>query len=313
MTTLFRKISSWLLTAILLTGGGFMGASAQTRGNHRSSNNTSQARPGTNFSSSRDKSGNHRATTTARPSGDRKGGNHGYRPGNNGNENRPGGNHGYRPGNNGNENRPGGNHGYRPGGSAPRPGSGGAYRPNRPPRPHYYPPRPTWGRPVDHFGYWRPLPPPPPRPTYYYTTGYIAPTIPAILGLTFGSLIDYGLQTLINAGYTIAGYQNDAIFLNNVNIYGLRWPQATVYYGSSGMNGALFQYRSYSLKANPYNKVYRQLKRKFGNPVEEYTGGSSQSATWWGGNESGYITLSTSPEIDDSGNEVYETNLTYGN
>lgn len=224
-----------------------------------------------------------------------------YRPGGN---NRPGqGNsgHGYRPGGN---HRPG--YGHRPG-SAPRPGSGGVFRP----RPDYRPPRPYhYGWPTSYFGYWRPLPPPPSRP-YFYQPVYVAPTISSVLGLTFGSLIDYGINALVNAGYRIAGYQDNAIFLSNVGIMGYTWPQATVYYASSGgMNGALFQARSGSFRTSPYNKVYKQLCRAYGDPVETTSdGGDYHSATWWGGNESGYITL-TSDKTYDTGD--VETNLVYG-
>ncbi|GEM_PF-386359 len=258
---------------------------------------------------------------TYRPGGNTSGqGNsgHGYRPGGN---NRPGqGNsgHGYRPGGNnrpgqgnpGHCYRPGGNHrpgyGHRPG-SAPRPGSGGVFRP----RPDYRPPRPYhYGWPASYFGYWRPLPPPPVRP-YFYQPVYVTPTISSVLGLTFGSLIDYGINALVNAGYRIAGYQDNAIFLSNVGIMGYTWPQATVYYASSGgMNGALFQARSGSFRSSPYNKVYKQLCRAYGDPVETTSdGGDYHSATWWGGNDSGYITL-TSDKTYDTGD--VETNLVYG-
>ena len=220
-----------------------------------------------------------------------------YRPGGNGGGQGNSG-HGYRPGGN---NRPGqGNsgHGYRPGG-------------NHRPRPDYRPPRPYhYGWPTSYFGYWRPLPPPPSRP-YFYQPVYVAPTISSVLGLTFGSLIDYGINALVNAGYRIAGYQDNAIFLSNVGIMGYTWPQATVYYASSGgMNGALFQARSGSFRTSPYNKVYKQLCRAYGDSVETtYDGGDYHSATWWGGNESGYITL-TSDKTYDTGD--VETNLVYG-
>lgn len=139
----------------------------------------------------------------------------------------------------------------------------------------------------------------------------MAPSISAVLGLTFGTLIDYGINSLINAGYNVAGYQNNAIFISDVGMMGCTWPQATVYYGASGMNGALFQYRSPSFNSSPYNKVYRQLCESYGSPVETTTNGNGRSATWWGGNNTGYITLSTDYGYDN-GIPAYDTSLIYG-
>lgn len=243
-------------------------------------------------------------------SGNRPNNNGGNRPGNGNIGNGNNGNHSWdRPGSgnrpNNNWNRPGsGNHWGQPGHSAPRPGTGGAYRPNRP-----TPPPPMAGRPSGYFGHWHPLPPPPPRPRNYYSVNYYSPSISTVLGLTFGSLLNVGLNALLNQGYQVASYQNDAIFLNNVGLWGMTWPQATVYYGNAGMNGALLQYRSGFNDYSAYNNVYIQLCRAYGDPVESHTVGTSRTATWWGGNNTGYITLSTSATADGWLN----TDLLYGN
>lgn len=230
-------------------------------------------------------------------------GNH-NRP-NNDNHNRPNYNNHNRPGK-GNHNRPGFNRpGYRPGGNSHhRPGAGGDFSP----RPKY---RPVHGRPHSHFGHWRPLPPPPPRPAVVYAPTYVAPTISNVLGLAFGSLIEYGINSLINSGYNVSGYQNDAIFLNDISMMGYRWPQATVYYGNGGMNGALFQYRGSSWHSSPYDKVFRKLCKSYGQPVETSTDGAYRSATWWGGND-GYITLTAEGGYDNAGAPYCDTNLIYG-
>lgn len=184
----------------------------------------------------------------------------------------------------------------------PRPGTGGHFRPDRPhKRPH-----PAYGRPPGHFGHWRPLPPPPPRPVYY-RPAYVAPSISTVLGLTFGTLIDYGIRSLMNSGYNVAGYQDNAIFISNVGMMGCTWPQATLYYGPAGMNGAIFQYRSSSFGASPYNKVYLQLCNSYGNPVETRSNGNIRSATWWGGDGTGYITLTAEGSYGN-----FDTSLIYG-
>ncbi len=214
------------------------------------------------------------------------------RPGNNGNQNRP---------NHNNNNRPG----FRPGSNSHiRPGAGSKHHP----RPKY---RPSYGRPHTHFGHWRPLPPPPPRPAVVYTSTYVAPTISSVLGLAFGTLIEYGINSLINGGYNVSGYQNDAIFLSNISLMGYRWPQATVYYSTNGMNGALFQYRCSSWSASPYDKVFRELCQSYGQPVEIHNNGANRSATWWGGND-GYITLTAEGGYDNVGMPYCDTNLIYG-
>ncbi len=293
---------------------------AQRNRDYRSNNqqNTSMARPARGNTATRP--GNNPGSNRPGKPGNN---NNNHRPGNNPNPNRPGrpgnsGNH-HRPGNNPNSNRPGkpgrpGNDrpghkpGYRPGNSAPQPGFGN----NRRPRRHYYPPRPPYGRPKWHFGAWHPLPPPPPRPLYYHTSTYNVPVISTILGLTFGTLLDYGIRSLVSSGYTVSGYQDNAIFLNNVGMLGYTWPQATVYYGDNGMNGALFQYRTSTMGNSPYNKVYSQLCRSYGDPVESVNDGTYRSATWWGGNNTGYVTLTVQGNYDTSGNPAYDTNLIYG-
>ena len=151
----------------------------QTSG-HRQSSNIQQVRPGGGNSS--DRPGGNRpdnGNSQARPGGNRPGGGNSMdRPGGNGN--RPGGNrpgHGWNPGHGG----PGNN--YRPSNSVPPPGAGG-YRPS------YRPPR--------QYRWERPVPPPPPRYAYVRVG---VPTIGDILGLAFGSLIDYGINSLINIAY----------------------------------------------------------------------------------------------------------------
>ena len=312
MKTINKNIITCLLAGAMLSPGLFSHEiyAQWTRATEKATAkpNTSTARPSRGNTTTRSGNGNH---------GNLPGGNN-HRPGNGNHGNRPGGNN-HRPGNGNHSNRPGGNN-HRPGNDRPK------YRPNRPgtsvPRPgtgskpyphrHYYPPRPIYGRPGYHFGSWRPLPPPPPRPVYYYTTTYSAPVISAVLGLTFGTLLDYGLRSLVNSGYTVAGYQENAIFLNNVGMLGYTWPQATVYYGPSGMNGALFQYRTTTMASSPYNKVYAQLCRSYGNPVESVSDGTYRSATWWGGNSTGYVTLTAQRDYGTSGEQVYDTNLIYG-
>jgi hypothetical protein len=132
------------------------------------------------------------------------------------------------------------------------------------------------------------------------------------LGLTFGSLIDYGVSSLLNAGYCIAGAIEDAIYLSNVTQFGVLWPEVTMYYGNSGMSGARFQFGSYSPGMTRYNSVYQTLCNSYGSPVSMSRQSGIVSATWWGGNNSGYVTLSYGPGMTETGGTMYYTDLIYG-
>lgn len=227
---------------------------------------------------------------------------------------RPGTTH--RPGNNGHGNmRP--DHGRPPhgGNSASRPGT--AYRPG--PRPNYNymhhgyrPPRPGggyWGAPpvnVYRPVYW--LPPRPPRPVYI---SYAVPSIGTILGLTFGSFIDAGINTLFNTGYNVLGYANNAVYLGNVSQLGLLWPEATVYYTDGLMSNTQFQYWTQAPDVARFNNVYAQLAATYGAPVSSNTYNGVTTVSWWGGNNTGYITLQYGPGNSASGLANYYTTLTY--
>ena len=275
----------------------------QTSG-HRQSSNIQQVRPGGGNSS--DRPGGNRpdnGNSQARPGGNSQGRPGGNRPGGNrpgggnsmdrpgGNGNRPGGNrpgHGWNPGHGG----PGNN--YRPSNSVPPPGAGG-YRPS------YRPPR--------QYRWERPVPPPPPRYAYVRVG---VPTIGDILGLAFGSLIDYGINSLINTGYQVVGTYNDVVYLNNVTQFGITWPEASMYYGPSGLRGARFQYGSYSPTDYRYRSAYSQLCAIYGQPVSVTNTGYVTTATWWGGNNTGYITLQYGPGVNQTGARMYYTDLIYG-
>ena len=195
------------------------------------------------------------STQNSRPNNSGRPSNSSGRPGNNNNGHRPGnngGNNGHRPGNN-NPGRPGNNNnGHRPGNNGHNPGRpghggynpgrphrpGGDYRPNRPNRPHrptvivpphrpHRPPMRPWSRPVPPPS-WRPRP--------------AAPVIASILGITFGTAINMSLDYLINRGYTIDGYGNDAVYLRDVNEMSYYWPDATLYYGAGGLARSEFLY-----------------------------------------------------------------------
>lgn len=301
---MLRCVTAVAVAALLIGGAD---AQAQSRNNnnggHRTSSTTTSGRGGSTrggqvSNRKQQAATNATASQLAKPKGGNRP-NGGNRPGNGnvGNGNRPGGG-GYNPGGN----RPGG----RPGHSVPAPGTGSRPnygRPTPPPPAHAWRPpmRPRWER---------PLPPPPPRYNYVRIG---APSISAVLGLTFGSLFDYGINTLYNTGYNIVSAIDNAIYLSNVSQFGILWPEATVYYNNGIMTGARFQYGSYSPTDYRWRTAYSQLCSLYGNPVEMVYNNGCPTATWWGGNNTGYITLTYGPGVNQAGSRMYYTDLIYGN
>lgn len=261
------------------------------------------------------------STQNSRPNNSGRPSNSSGRPGNNNNGHRPGnngGSNGHRPGNN-NPGRPGdNNNGHRPGNNGHNPGRpghggynpgrphrpGGDYRPNRPHRPTvivpphrpHRPPMRPWSRPVPPPS-WRPRP--------------AAPVIASILGITFGTAINMSLDYLINRGYTIDGYGNDAVYLRDVNEMSYYWPDATLYYGAGGLARSEFLYSTSYPDPMRYNSLYTRFNRTYGPPINIVRTGGVLSATWFAPNR-GYVTIDYRSQYSLGGELRYFTTLTFG-
>lgn len=202
-------------------------------------------------------------------------------------------------------------HGYHSGGSsAPKPGT----RPhNDYKRKDYRPPRTGgghWGAPPRNDYHWsRPLPPPPPR---YRHVRRGVPTIGSVLGLAFGTFIDYGINALLGNGYTVLGYLDNAIYLSNVTQFGYIWPDVQMFYSDGLLANARMQYWTTMPDLTRYNSLYRQLCTLYGSPVTSSYINGMNSISWWGGNNTGYITLEYGFGNSDMGYGGYYTTLTYG-
>ena len=214
------------------------------------------------------------------------------RPGDNyGNHNRPG----KRPGDN-YGNRPGNNYGNHGHGYYDRYRYHHGYRPRDGRRDHMFVRYSHgWARP------WRPAP----RPWHHSMWWYRRPVIPVgftplsgcpiidgIIGLYFGTAYDASLNFLYYNGYNIGGYYNNVIYLNDVDLYGYRWPGVMLNYDpATGLNYAQFSY--YTTYSDPYryNRLYRSLCDAYGRPVQVVSGSYPQ-VTWLGGDGRGYVTLS---------------------
>lgn len=268
-------------------------------------------------------------------------------------QNRPSGvsNHrGSRPGNMGMGNnqqgyRPQGRPGNRPQG---RPESGSQVRPDNRPQGGFGRPgngrpegnghhhgRPGDYRPHDHHGYhhdhhhghgpqfghrppFRPYMPanrrwyrPTPPPSFRVYPG--APRFSTILGIALGSAVNYTVNALLNAGYNVAGYGTNAVYLTGVPMMNMSWPNVTMNYIDGRLRGSEFTYSSPGYDMSRYNMLYADLTRQYGYPTSvQDMGGGNVSATWWG-YDNGFITLSYFADYAYNGARRYYTTLSIGN
>ncbi|MDE7426349.1 MAG: hypothetical protein K2M79_00925 [Muribaculaceae bacterium] len=315
MRKILRTVTAVLLCGALMTpvaeargrnnsnNGGGGAPSAQSRpGNagQRPSGSTSSSKPGGASSRPGNSGNNH--NSGGNPGNHTRPGNSGgsyTRPGNTGGSHNPGGNPGNhtRPNPGHNNNWGHNNPGPRPGNATP-PGHrpGGHYHPGVPSRPYLPPPRP----------YYRPTPPPTWRP--------VRPWRPfeTILGIALGTTINISLNALVGSGYAIAGYGNNAIYLTNVPMLNVYWPDATMFYGSNGgLVGSRFEYYTPGYNTSRYDTAYSALVSTYGAPVSVTNNGTGVTATWWGtGNQ--YITLSFAGQYAANGTYGYFTTLSFG-
>ncbi len=222
-------------------------------------------------------------------------------------------NKGYRPNRPAKPNRPGssvqrpGNGNHRPGTSVTRPGHPTHNSPT------YRPPRPGggyWGKPALPPHRWRrPVFAVPVRPVRVVTG---VPTIGSVLGLAFGTLVDYGINTLYSSGYNVLGYENNAVYLSNVMQLGYSWPYVTVNYVNGRMNNTQFQYWSPRYDTARFDRIYSSLCSTYGAPIQSSTNYGVSTFTWWGGSNTGYVTLQFGQGDAYNGGSQYYTNLIYG-
>lgn len=211
--------------------------------------------------------------------------------------------HNNRPGNQGN-NRPG-NH--RPGYDRPGYNRPGHHRPAPPrPRPSARPPhlRPGYRHPVPFFNSWhRPLPPRAWRPA----PRYIGPSFGTILGVALGTTMAVTVNSLLNQGYTVTGYGDNVVYLNNVPQMNYYWPDAAMYYNNGMLCGSTFTYPQTYYDMSRYNSLYNTFCSQYGMPVSTVNSGGVVSATWFG-NGNRFVTLEFNSNYGG-----YYTTLRFGN
>ena len=231
----------------------------------------------------------------------------GHKPG--GHDHKPHHDPGHKPGGHGHDSHHG--HPSHHGHSAPPPG----HHPHHDYKHHdYHPPRPGgghWGPPPHNYHHhWsRPLPPPPPV-TIHCHPG--VPVIDMLFGVPFGMFIDYSINSLVQMGYNVLGYANNAIYMNSVPQFGYTWDDVQLYYNDGLFSSACLQYWSSSSSRSRFNSVYNQLCSLYGSPVSNNSSNGITSYTWWGGNQTGYVTLEFGYGRSDDGHAGYFTTVFYG-
>lgn len=116
------------------------------------------------------------------------------------------------------------------------------------------------------------------------------------------------LDYLLSKEYEIDGYDGSTIYLRNVREMGFTWPDATMYYDDAGqLTAAQFIYSTSFDSTTRYNRLYSDLCETYGDPMEVVEEGYLTVCTWYGSDETGYVTL----EYDFTDGRYY-TILSYG-
>lgn len=158
--------------------------------------------------------------------------------------------------------------------------------------------------------YCRPVPRLLPPPNYRPYVG--AAYINSILGLTFGVAYMASLDYLYDNGYNVDGYNQNTVYLRNVQQLSYMWPDATLNYDSRGqLSNMQFIYSSSYSSTSRYDNIYRDLCRNYGSPVTYRRTSTGYEGVWYGAGAQNYVTL----EYDASyikGQRRYFTILSYG-
>lgn len=172
--------------------------------------------------------------------------------------------------------------------------------PVRPMRPAYRPGRPIyqpWIRPIRPAA-WRPV--------------RVIPAIRPLFGLNFGMGINLSITMLNNNGYTVQGYGNEVIYLNNVNELNYIWPEGMLYYENGGLARTQLYYSTPNYDTRRYGNIYSKLYAQYGSPVSTNLPGGGVQATWFS-NDGSYVQLEFSSRPTYGGSNQFFTTLTFGN
>lgn len=168
------------------------------------------------------------------------------------------------------------------------------HTPPPPPRHDYWP------------GYRRPVPP----PHYVYRSG--GPSFGSILGIALGTAFNVSVNYLYHNNYTVIGYNNDAIYLSNVNQMNYMWPNAVLYYNGGILSSSRYIYSTYHNDLSRYNMLYNNFVNQYGYPASVSNAGGTFSASWFG-YDGRFVTIQYSPGYNANGTGCFYTTLAFGN
>lgn len=215
---------------------------------------------------------------------------HGNNPGYNWNNNNNQGNHGNNNNwNHGNNNHGNNNHGNQHWNNGHSHGTRPGYLPN-----HY------------HGAWHRPTP-----PAHWHASSSWRP-FRSILGIALGTAFDIALNQLMFQGVNVNYYGDNTIYLSDVRMLNLDWPDAIMYYDSyGGLRGSRFMYSTSRHNMKRYEKVYSQLVRNYGYPAQVNNSRNGAEASWWGPSGQ-FIRLTYNSEFAPNGRPMFYTTLSFG-
>lgn len=159
-----------------------------------------------------------------------------------------------------------------------------------------------------YYGWYRPTP-----PAYWQAPPAWRP-FSSILGVALGTALNITVNALINNGYTVTSYGNDNVYVNNVPMLNMIWPDAVLFYNNmGGLCGSRFVYSTPYYDQGRYNAAYASLVGGYGAPmsIQNMANGGIE-ATWWGtGNQ--FIRLAYQASYAQDGSLRYFTTLSFGN
>lgn len=126
--------------------------------------------------------------------------------------------------------------------------------------------------------------------------------------MRFGTTLALTIDALLNTGYNVVANYNNMVYLRNVPMLGISWPEATLSYTSGGRLAGS-EFITYSNWADPalYNRLYGQLCASYGRPYSA----TGTTAAWWGP-DGQYIRLSFGSGLASDGLNRYYTTLNFG-
>lgn len=125
--------------------------------------------------------------------------------------------------------------------------------------------------------------------------------------------MNISINSLLNQGYVINSYSNNVVYLDNVQMLNMYWPDAALYFNSAGqLYASRFIYDTYGYDPSRYDMVYTALVRNYGAPISTTRNSNGVETTWWGpGNQ--FIHLSYLSDYSSAGVLRYYTILSFGN